>query len=194
MNRGPRTHRIGLVASGALAAALLSAGSSGATSITYDVDQTIGLGSVTGTIQTDGNTGPLGAGDITGWNLELNGVAASYGLTNSDSSVYVVGSDLTATTTHLYFDFSGSDNGYLLFQVVEFSGNNYYCNATSSAVCLQGKSVAPQSFSDPSFQNAPALGVQVIASAVPEPAAWATMLLGMAAIGGALRGRRLRVA
>ena len=178
----------------ALCATLLGAGASRAADITYAVDQTIGLGSVIGSITTDGKTGILGTGDIVGWNLQLNGNGASSHLMTSDSHVAVAGTDLTATPTNLDFNFSDSDNGYLLFQAVLFSGQDYYCNAASSSTCFQGKSVVPQAFSDPSAQNVPAAGNQVIGTVVPEPAAWATMLLGLAAIGGALRARKLRIA
>jgi len=40
--------------------------------ITYDVDQTVGIGSVKGFIETDGTTGVLGASNILNWNLLLN--------------------------------------------------------------------------------------------------------------------------
>ncbi|HSZ49944.1 MAG TPA: PEPxxWA-CTERM sorting domain-containing protein [Caulobacteraceae bacterium] len=182
------------VAGASLAAALLIAGASYAADITYAVDQTIGGGSVVGTITTDGASGTLNGSDIVGWNLELNGVGASYNLKTTNSNAYVVGSDLTATPKDLDFNFSGGDNGYLLFQVIEFSGFNYYCDATSAVVCFQGKSVVPQEFDSPSAQNVPASGNQVIGTAVPEPVTWATMLLGLCAVGGALRSRRFRTA
>ena len=70
--------------------------------ITYDVNLTIGQGSVVGTITTDGNTGVLDAGDITAWNLQLNGVGATFNLTNLNSNVYTDGGDLTATKSNLF--------------------------------------------------------------------------------------------
>ena len=48
-----------------------------AAAITYNVDQTIGAGTVTGDIQTHGTTGVLDNANIIAWNLELNGVGAS---------------------------------------------------------------------------------------------------------------------
>ncbi len=157
-----------------------------ASPITYDIDQTIGEGSVTGTIQTDGATGILSSTDIIGWNLELNGVGASFNLTNSNSGVFVSGSDVTATATDLLFNYSGTDNGHLLFQVSFGDGFNYYCDSPSlTTLCLQGASVVPQFFTDLSAQFASLTGNQIIAtvpsSAVPEPAAAA--LLGSGLLG-----------
>ena len=52
------------------------AGVCDAATITYDVNQTIDIGTRHGTIQTDGATGVLGSSDFTGWqNLIVNGQA-----------------------------------------------------------------------------------------------------------------------
>jgi len=115
---------------GALAITVSAASSVGA-AIVYNVDQTIGAGSVVGTITTDGGTGVLAASDITAWNLELTGVGASYDLknTDSDSAVVVIGGDLTATTHDLYFNFGGTAGDYFLLQDNLYSGQTYYCNS-----------------------------------------------------------------
>jgi PEP-CTERM motif len=163
-----------------------------AAAITYDVDQTIGFGSVTGTLQTDGATGVLKASDFTGWNLILNGPGASFNLTPSNSSALVIGNDVTATLTDLFFNFSGTSGDLLLFQGQLFSGNNYYCDATSNGTCFQGASVAPMSFSDPSFQNVPLAGDQIIGTVreTPLPDTWTLMLLGLAGLGFAAYRRK----
>ncbi len=177
--------------------ALLEVGVCNAAPITYDVDQTIGAGSVMGTIQTNGATGVLDSADIIGWNLELNGVGASINLTNSNSVVDDVGSDVTATANDLFFNYSGADNGFLVFQVVLFSGNEYYCNAVTSQGfdCAPGASVVPQSHSDPSAQFELRTGNQIIGtvpSAVPEPSTLSVMLLGLAGIALAYRLQRAK--
>jgi hypothetical protein len=40
----------------------------------------------------------------------------------NDSAVRIVGSDVRASPAQLLFNFSGGDNGYLLFQTGLFSG------------------------------------------------------------------------
>lgn len=173
---------------------LLSMGASicVAAPITYNIDQTIGVGSVVGTIETDGATGVLSGSDITGWNLMLNGDGASFALSTANSVVQVVGSDLTATPTALSFNFSGSDDGYLLFQDGLFSGMHYTCDATEADTCFQGASVVPEAFDSPSAQNVAESGTQVIATAatpVPEPTSIAVLGFGLLGL-GTIRGRR----
>jgi hypothetical protein len=76
MHRKSKTRRNGLLLSAALGTMLLG-GEAALANIVYNVDRTVGMGSVTGTITTDGNTGTLGLGDFLAWNLTLNGVDAS---------------------------------------------------------------------------------------------------------------------
>jgi hypothetical protein len=192
-----KTKAFGLGASVALLTMFLGVGVCGAATIIYNVNQTIGAGSLTGTIQTDGATGALGQIDVTGWNLQLNGVSASLNLTNGNSHVFLQGSDVTATATNLFFNFSGGDQGYLLFQVNFGSGAQYTCEATANTgVCAQGASVVPQTISNASAQFAAETGNQIIGTAavagVPEPSTWAMMLLGFAGLGFAFRQSRRR--
>ena len=180
------TRKAGLHASVVLVTMILGIGVSSATPITYAVDRTFGGGSLTGTIQTDGATGVLSQADITGWNLNLNGVGASYNLVPGHSAVVLTGADLSATATDLTFNFSGSDSGYLLFQDGLFSGSHYSCDAASSSVCFAGESVVPKYYTDPSAQFATPTGNQIIgtvASGVPEPASLGLLGAGLVAIG-----------
>src|SRR6476659_2496100 len=123
----------GILLGVALGAGLLGAGPASA-SIIYTVDQTIGVGSVIGTITTDGQTGTLGIANFLSWNLTLNGDGASFTIASSDADAFinVVGSDVFATPTEITFNFSAADNGYLLFQDGKFSGMHYWCNAASA--------------------------------------------------------------
>ena len=184
--------RVGFLAGLILSALVVGTATGHATPITYNVNQTIGSGSVTGTIQTDGAMGVLSVGDILAWNLELNGVSASYNLTSPSSSVFLVGSDVTAVGSHLYFNYSATDGGYLLFQQVPFSGSQYYCDqALGGGPCIQGASVVPQYYTDPSAQIVSMSGNQIIGTtaAIPEPGTLSVMGLSLVGLGLARRRR-----
>src|SRR5580704_4409413 len=92
----------------------------GKADIIYNVSRTIGTGSVSGFIRTDGTIGTLGGADFTDWNLLLTVGANTFDLTGplsgNDSSVFVSGLDASATANDLLFNFSGPGSGYLLFQ------------------------------------------------------------------------------
>jgi hypothetical protein len=102
-----------------LGAAVCSAGP-----ITYNVNQTIGSGGVTGTIETDGTTGVIPANTyltsptsvFLDWNLTLNdGTDPAVDLTPSNSELIVSGADLSATSNALTFNFGNGDLGFFLF-------------------------------------------------------------------------------
>ena len=175
---------LGLAVAVFASASALLGGALQAAPITYNVNQTIGAGSVVGTVETDGTLGVLGTANFIAWNLALNGVGASYVITDADSTVLVVGSDTTGTATDIFFNYSGADDGYLLFQQGLFSGMHYWCNATSSTTCFQGASVVPESFSDPSAQNEARSGNQIIATAAASVSEPASLALLAAALGG----------
>jgi len=97
-----------------LAVLLMGTGVCSAGPTTYSVDRTIGTGTITGFIETDGSLGVLGAGNFVDWSLLLNVGTDTYTLygpsSGNNSSVYVQGSDVTATATQVLFNFNGSDN------------------------------------------------------------------------------------
>src|SRR5664279_3454359 len=88
-----------------------------ASPITYNVARTIGVGSVTGFIETDGSLGVLSAANFVDWSLLLNDGTSTYTITGplsgNNSVAFVQGADTTASATQLLFDFSGIDNGIL---------------------------------------------------------------------------------
>ena len=171
-----------------------------ASNITYNVNRTIGTGTVTGFIQTDGTIGGLTMANVTDWSLVLfTPVQGSFSLfgpaSGNNSVVWSTGSDISATATQLLFDFSGSDFGVFVFQQGLFSGNHYYCDGTQTAqtngFCAQGESVVPISVFQSGFQTAPRTGNLVIGtagnSATPEPGSLVLLGSGILAAAGALR-------
>jgi hypothetical protein len=175
--------------------------------ITYDISRTIGTASVTGFIETNGNTGTLTNTDIVDWNLALTNGAATLTLTgplsgnNSVESDSALEGDLTATATDLFFNFGAANDGYLLFQTTGLfgSGEQYYCDSATNqnSVCAAGEDIVPVSIFDPAtYAHTARAGDEIIASvpgaAVPEPATVvliSTMLLG---VGFAARKRIAR--
>jgi L-fucose isomerase-like protein len=107
--------------------------------ITYEVNLTVGAGSMTGSITTDGTIGALGTGDIVGWNLTLNDGTSIADLTTSNSVTNVIGTDLTGSLSAILFNFSAGDESQFVFYnqtsepnygtVCIEAGNN--CGATS---------------------------------------------------------------
>lgn len=169
----------------------LSGTAAAAAPITYTVNQTIGFGSVTGTIQTNGAIGTLSDADILGFMLTVTGGGASVQLSQTGSIVQTQGGNFSATASDLFFDYSGA-SGYLLFQKGSFgTGKEYYCNSSVSGTCFQGASAIPESFNSLSAQVEARRGNQIIASVslVPEPAGWALMIAGFGLAGVALRRR-----
>jgi hypothetical protein len=117
---------------------------SGAT-ITYDVNQTIGAGSVTGDIVTDGTIGSLTpATNFVDWNLLMDDGTSTVDLlgplsgSNSVLVDFTGAGNVSATATQLSFNFSGAP-GTNPFDVNEF----YFATTSSfnpfeqSSLCFQ---------------------------------------------------------
>ncbi len=101
-----------------LALVLLSAVLAVAGPITYTLNNAVGAGNISGSIQTDGTIGVLGDANLLDWNLLLDDGVGTFNLlgplSGNNSGVDISGSDLSATATQLLFNFSGS--GFALFQ------------------------------------------------------------------------------
>ncbi len=193
MIRNSVKRKAALATSIALATMILGVGASSASVITYNVNQFFGGGSVVGTLTTNGNLGTINYFDITSFSLQLNGIGSSFHIASTDPTgvIWGGGADITASLQNLKFNFSASDNGFLVFQDGFSSGNHYYCLAASSGACLQGQSNVPDHYIDASAVIVPTSGQQIFATAaVPEPATWGLMLLGFSALGFAGYRRR----
>ena len=179
--------KAGLATAALALGATLPGAQSASADVVYEVDQTIGLGSVVGTLTTDGAAGTLALGDILSWNLTLNGVGASGGLNPINSITESFGPDLglSVVGSDLYFNYSDPTGSNFLIQISPGeSGATFWCNASYSGGCDEGKSVVPVFYTDLSSQFVSATGNQVIGvSGVPEVSTWAMMLAGFATLG-----------
>jgi hypothetical protein len=153
-----------------------------ATDISYNVNLTVGAGSVTGDIVTDGNLGLLNPNsDIVSFNLLLNDSVNTYDLVDGvdgTGEAFFGSSELTATPDELLYDFSGS--GDLLFEVnIDGSGGQYICFESDSS--CSGLPPGISLSASPGFanqQNTVLSGTQVIAT--PEPSTLALLSAGFA--------------
>jgi hypothetical protein len=183
------TKRVGLLAALVIFAFTYPAMAS---DITYNVDQTIGAGSVTGSIETDGTIGTLGVADILNWNLLLNDGTNTFDLlgplSGSNSGVEVGGTDLTANATELLFNFGASEGGLFDFQApAPASGEDGWCGADQLSNCppLGGEGVLVSSFADEQTEllDTDVVIATVATSAVPEPSSLLLLGIGLLSLG-----------
>jgi hypothetical protein len=152
-----------------------------AASITYDVNQTIGAGGVTGDIVTDGTIGILVQSDIVDWNLLLNDGTNTkdlLGPLSGSNSVVFVGfgntTNLSATATQMLYNFSANDTmGALIFESTAIPTDGYLC--FNSEGCTQALPFPPPgtgveqlsaTSSLQNFQGTELTGTQVIGTAI----------------------------
>lgn len=160
----------------------------------YSVNRTIGGGSVTGTIETDGTIGVLGGGNVLGWNLSITDGSGSGALTldsATNSQLLLVGSLFSATAAGLFFDFAGSA-GFALFQNPSIgSGQNWWCLEGVASGCSGAgnstESVTRDAGTVFSVRQGYLQVAELADNTVPEPASIALVL---AAAGIALGVRR----
>jgi hypothetical protein len=174
----------------AVASTLLFAGAANATVYTIE-GQDVPPGTVSGTITTDGALGALTLADITSTDLTVSDSSNTVALNGVSE---LSGSSLTATSTGLFFDYSGIDNNY--YAVFDSAGTSAYCIATGEPTCFFILNNEVIEVANAVYQGPVESGeVQIAtASAVPEPATWALMLVGFGTLGGIAHRRRAMTA
>ena len=182
----------------AMSAVLSLLTASFAEAATYISNRSVGDGSVSLSITTDGTLGALTTANISDWTVVLTRGGASV-MANSANSTFTIGGDaLSATATDLLFDYSSAfDRVRIGLSGAAFQ--SWWCIQSTGQGCSSGGG-APSggaefvatAFSYTSQQYS---GVQTIASinsAVPEPATWAMMIIGFGAVGSMVRTSRRR--
>ena len=151
-------------------------------STVYSVDRTVGNGSVSGFIETDGTIGILKKNNITDWELTLTVLGLSDKIElGSQSDHKIVGNAVAATATQLWFDFDvKNSSNYLLF--LGTNPKNFWCLETRNCA---GQSPAETISLSDSRSQVPQSGRIAFAqvSAIPVPAAvwlFGTALIGLA--------------
>lgn len=184
-----------------LSAALIALGIAGpaTASLIYDVNRTIGAGTVTGFLETDGTIGALSNANLVGGeiimsapNIAASPVAALFG----EDLFEIFAGSIIATETQLLFNFSNNFNSFLV-------SDNGGTDPTLVSWCLVGASVTctistsniemlRDGVTETPFQQASRAGDVAIATLrrLPEPAA--ITLLGFGIAGLLLAARRER--
>jgi hypothetical protein len=163
---------------------------------TYILDRTINAGSAVGTITTDGTTGVLGNDNIIDYSITVSLAGLSRTITKADGTWSIVGSALSASATALIFNFDAPSGNYAYFSSAGAYFPTFYCLQATSGGCIDangpGEGVQTYNVSTRTARSGPLQFAQA-QGAVPEPATWATMMLGFGAIGYGLRRRQQQI-
>ena len=161
----------------------LFAGFQANASLIYAVDYSVGSGSITGTITTDGYLGVLQANNIIGWDILVAAGAetANVGSTSdrTEDYVYVSGGALIATASALNFDYSSVGTFGILYGTRDNTGFYLSSDWFSGAQIRFGSVIVASDYT--------VSGSEKFASVVPEPTVMALFALGLVGIGFARR-------
>jgi hypothetical protein len=159
--------------------------------MTYTGVRTLDGGTADISITTDGKIGVLATDDITAFSLTLTDALGTTSFSQVDGSWGVFGAGLTASAADLSFDFDATDGSFVEFQ--DTVPNGYYCIQTAPCAFTGGPG---EGFNSQSLNFADAQSLRsgeviiATASAVPEPGAWALLVVGLGAVGAAIRFAR----
>jgi len=146
----------------------------------YSVNRSIGVGGVSGYIETDDTIGALTSDNITDWQLLLDDGLDTFTLlgpnSGANSELAIVGSAFSASATNLLFNFSSASGQHVLFQNPQLgSAINYWCLDSLPGVQSQCASANPDESVGVVFQNTLSVDrsgiVSIGVAAVPVPAA-----------------------
>ena len=166
-------------------------------SIVYTIDRTIGVGTVEGTITTDGTIGVLSLVNILSYNVVVTHPNLSAGSpvtldSGTNNLTQIGGSALTATATDLLFNYGSGLYEYFYL----YDGSTFWCNVAATNGCgnsnLSGaESVGFLSSTSQGFEQVHRGNVVIASTNVPEPASLA--LLSIAFVGLATTRRKKAV-
>ncbi len=163
--------------------------------VTYIGTHSVGTGSVTLSLTTDGTIGALAKGNMLDWSilLDLDGTSVELNSKNSQFGSFV-GTSLQATAGQILFDFGG--NGTIQWNNYNTGNKSAYCmdavNSFYSCVGGLGSEIVQVDGPIVTQKRSDLFVLGAVPSgAVPEPAAWGMVIGGFGLAGMATR-RRVR--